>query len=220
MCGRFVQAYTWSELHEVLDILGPNRNLPARYNLAPTQAVDVILAQGEALELTLRRWGLVPGWWKKSLKEVPSTFNARAETLAEKPMFRTAFRRRRCIIPASGFYEWTQQATGKQPHYFSARSGLPLWMAGLWDEWTDPVSQDTLFSCSIIVTSANRFMRTFHDRMPVLLHGDDVRTWIFQGGGVDDLLRPAPEDLLQQWPVSRRVNAAARTDDAELIAPV
>jgi len=91
MCGRFTQTYTWAQVHEALNIIKPNRNLPARYALAPTMPMDVIVAKGDDLDLTMRRWGLVPGWWKKPLHDMPATFNARAETVSEKPMFRTAY---------------------------------------------------------------------------------------------------------------------------------
>lgn len=218
MCGRFTQHYTWREIHDLLNLTGPNLNLPARYNLAPTDPIDVVIARGDKLELSMRRWGLVPGWWKKSLKDMPSTFNARAETIAEKPMYRTGFRHKRCVIPASGFYEWKLEGKIKQPYYFSARSGSPLWMAGVWDDWTDPVSADTLFSCSIIVTEGNRFMQPYHERMPVLLTGDMVRSWIFDGG--TELLRPASNEMLQAWPVSTELNRVGKFDDAHLIEKI
>src|SRR4051794_31107934 len=107
MCGRFTQAYTWTEVHKFLSTFGAARNLRPRYNIAPTTMEDVIVDRGNGRELVPMRWGLVPFFWKKTLKEVPATFNASAETVHEKPMFRDAFKRRRCIIPASGFYEWT-----------------------------------------------------------------------------------------------------------------
>ena len=104
MCGRFTQRYTWSEVHAFLSVIGAAKNLRPRYNIAPTTMIDVVRQSEGGRELVSMRWGLVPVWWKKPLKEVPATFNARAETVAEKPMFRDAFKRRRCIIPASGFF--------------------------------------------------------------------------------------------------------------------
>ena len=125
MCGRFTQNYTWEEVYAFLTVLGTPRNLRPRYNIAPTTNVDVIRLDREGRrELVSMRWGLIPFFWKKSLKEEPATFNARAETVAEKPMFRESFRRRRCIIPASGFFEWTHEADGKQPHLFTAADGI------------------------------------------------------------------------------------------------
>ena len=107
MCGRFTQQLSWAELHRLADLIGQPRNLAPRYNISPTTPIEVIRVAGDGNELVPMRWGLVPYWWKKSLKEVPSTFNARAERVADGPMWRGAFKSRRCIIPASGFYEWT-----------------------------------------------------------------------------------------------------------------
>src|SRR5665811_2331962 len=112
------------------------------------------------------RWGLVPSWWKKMAKETPSTFNARAETVAEKPMFRSAFKRTRCLIPASGYYEWLNTPIGKQPYYYTARDGSPLTIAGLWDEWKDIETGEPLKSCTcLLYTSPSPRDRT-RSRMP------------------------------------------------------
>jgi putative SOS response-associated peptidase YedK len=163
------------------------------------------------------RWGLVPSWWKKKAKEAPATFNARAETVAEKPMFRDAFRRLRCLIPASGYYEWQNTPTGKQPYYYTARDGSPLTIAGLWDEWKDIETGEPLKSCTMIITNANELASKIHDRMPVLLQPKDFDGWLNGTAGIE-LLRPAPENYLQTWPVSRRVNSSrAPRDDPTLI---
>src|ERR1700710_207202 len=142
MCGRFTQHYTWAEVHAFLELFGPPRNLQPHYNTARTNSVDVTRLEREGRrELVTMRWGLVPFFWKKSLKELPATFNARAGTVAEKPMFRSAFKERRCIIPASGFYEWTGEKGAKQPHLFTAADGAPvLAFAGLWDRWRNPAT--------------------------------------------------------------------------------
>ena len=140
MCGRFTQHLSWAEIHRLADLIGQPRNLAPRFNIAPTTPIEVVRAGEAGNELIPMRWGLVPSWWKKSLSELPSTFNARAETVTEKPMFRAAFKARRCIIPTSGFYEWTGKAGAKTPHYFSAPSGEPLALAGLWERWRDPES--------------------------------------------------------------------------------
>lgn len=219
MCGRFTQAYTLQQVHDVLSIIRPNSNLQPRYNLAPTMTVDAVIATNGHHELVPMRWGLVPSWWKKSLRHVPATFNARAETVAEKPMFRAAFKRSRCIIPASGFYEWTKGPEGKQPHYITARDGSILAFAGLWEAWTDSETQKSVTTCTIIVTAANAFMSSIHDRMPVILDLQDIDPWL-DGHAGTELLRPAPEDTLQEWPVSRRVNAIGKADDASLIEPL
>jgi putative SOS response-associated peptidase YedK len=134
MCGRFTYRLTWREivaLYRLTAPATPARNLQARYNICPTTTIDTVIERDAQRELVPMRWGLVPFWWKKKAKETPATFNARAETVAEKPMFRAAFKRARCLIPASGYYEWHGTPTGKQPYYFSARDGSPLTIAGL-----------------------------------------------------------------------------------------
>ena len=162
--------------------------------------------------LVSMRWGLVPSWWKKGLRELPATFNARAETVAEKPMFRDAFRRRRCIIPASGYYEWRKAPSGRDPWYVSASGGGVLSFAGLWDSWSDPRTGERTRSCTIIVTAANALTGAVHDRMPVLLEPPDFAAWL-DGSAGTAVLRPAAEDRLRMWPVSRRVNRAGDGDD-------
>src|SRR5208282_2651350 len=169
MCGRFTQNYTWRELVELYRLTQPARNLRPRYNIAPTTTIDVVKSGNAGPELVPMRWGLIPGWWKKTAKEVPSTFNARAETVAEKPMFRSAFKRTRCIVPASGYYEWQTIGKAKQPYFISAANGAVLSIAGLWDEWRDPETKEPVLTATLIVTAANDFTRPVHDRMPVLL---------------------------------------------------
>src|SRR5450755_3271449 len=214
MCGRFTQNYTWEEVHAFLNVFGTPRNLRPRYNVAPTTNVDVIRLDREGRrDLVSMRWSLVPYFCKKSLKEVPTTFNARAETIAEKPMFRDSFKRRRCIIPASGFFEWTGEKADKQPHLFTAADGAPiLAFAGLWDKWHDPVSGEDVLSCTIIVSDASAWMAPYHDRMPVLLAAQDLDTWLNGALGAD-ALRPAAESALREWPVSKRMNRTGEGDD-------
>jgi putative SOS response-associated peptidase YedK len=144
MCRRFTQKYTWRELVELYRLTQPARNLEPRYNVAPTTIIDAVRVRDGSRELAPIRWGLVPSWWKKSLNEVPATFNARGDTVAEKPMFRSAFKRTRCIIPASGHYEWRTVNGAKQPFYFSASDAGVLSIAGLWDEWKEIASGEPL----------------------------------------------------------------------------
>jgi putative SOS response-associated peptidase YedK len=221
MCGRFTQNYTWEEVHEFLSVFGEPRNLQPRYNIAPTTTVDVIRRGEHGRELAPMRWWLIPGWWKKSMREVPSTFNARAETVATSPMFRDDFKSRRGIIPASGFYEWTGAKGQKQPHLFTAADGAPiLAFAGLWDRWRDPASGDEILSCTIIVTGASAWMQRYHDRMPVLLAAKDFDAWL-DGTPGPDALGPAHESALREWLVSPRLNrTGAGDDDPTLIAPI
>ena len=219
MCGRFTQHLSWAEIRRLADLVGQPRNLAPRYNLAPTDMIEVIRAGRAGFELTPMRWGLIPYWWKKPLQELPSTFNARAETLGERPMFKAAFKSRRCIVPASGFYEWTSEKGRKIPHYFSSTDGLPLALAGLWEQWRDPNGQEVL-SVTIVVGATNGWMSRFHDRMPVSLSWSDAKKWL-AGENAATLLGPAPEDALREWTVSTRVNrSGVGDDDPTLIAAV
>jgi putative SOS response-associated peptidase YedK len=168
------------------------------------------------------RWGLIPAWWSKPLKELRlATFNARAETVAEKPFFRGPFKSKRCLIPVSGYYEWQDAPGGKQPWYFTAADGSPaLTIAGLWDEWRDKASGETLKSCTMIITEPNKFVAGVHDRMPVLLAVKDCEPWLNAKAG-KEVLHPAAEEMLKKWSVSKRVNSSrAPDDDPTLIDPV
>ncbi len=202
MCGRPTYKLTWEEIVALyrLTLDQPARNTQARYNVCPTTTIDTIVGQNNKLQLVPMRWGLVPFWWSKPLKELKlATFNARAETVAEKPFFREAFKRNRCLIPVSGYYEWQDTPSGKQPWYFTARNGSPaLTIAGLWDEWRDKANGETL--------------KSLHDRMPVLLTEQEFEPWLGGTTGLE-LLKPAPDDLLQRWPVSKRVNSSRAPDD-------
>lgn len=220
MCGRFTQAYSWAEIHAFLSLTGPARNLRPRYNIAPTTPIDVVRAGAQGRELVSMRWGLIPSWWKKPLAELPSTFNARAESAADKPMWRGAFRSRRCIIPASGYYEWTGAPGHKTPHYFSSPDDKPLALAGLWDSWRDPASGETILSATIIVGPANEWMARYHDRAPIMIEPNDFDAW-FRGRGPASLLHPPRNNSLQEWIVSPRVNrSGVGDDDPMLIEPI
>ena len=164
MCGRFTNRLTWREivaLYRLSVPAAPERNLPARYNICPTDTIDAVIEREGRRKLVPMRWGLVPWWWKKKAKEAPATFNARAETVAEKPMFRDAFKRNRCLIPASGYYEWLATPTGKQPYYYTARDGLALTFAGLWDEWKD---RETGHRVAVVHDGCHQCQRTFRLR--------------------------------------------------------
>lgn len=213
MCGRFTQKFTWHEIRDLYELVGDARNLQTHYNIAPTDTVEVVRPAAEgATELVPMRWGLVPYWWKKPLKQVPATFNARAETVASTPMFRDAFKRHRCIVPASGYYEWLKRPDGKQPYFISAADGGVLSFAGLWDRWKNPETDELVASCTIIVTDANALTRGIHNRMLVVLDDANVRPWL-NGTGGTELLLPAGEARLRTWPVSRRVNKTGTGDD-------
>ena len=214
MCGRFTQHYTWGQVYEFLNLLGPPRNVQPRYNIAPTTDIDVVRLDAEGgRELVRMRWGLVPFFWGKSLKEMPATFNARAETVDQKPMFRDAFKRRRCIVPASGFYEWTGEKGEKVPHLFTAADGSPvLAFAGLWDRWHNSATGENMLSATIVVSGASDWMQVYHDRMPVLLTPDLFNGWL-NGSAGTEALRPAAEAALREWVVTTRLNRTGQGDD-------
>jgi putative SOS response-associated peptidase YedK len=157
MCGRFTERYTWDEIQDLYDLTGAARNLQPHYNIAPTDPVDVVKhSTGGQVELVSMRWGLVPWWWKKPLKQLPASFNARAETVADKPMVRGAFARHRCIIPASGYYEWLKRPDGRQPYFISAADGGVLSFAGLYDRWKNPETGEPMTSCRSLLQTSTR----------------------------------------------------------------
>jgi putative SOS response-associated peptidase YedK len=219
MCGRFTQMMTWEELHSLYSIHDDAlSNLEPRTNISPTDPALVVRRDDrEHATLERMRWWLVPFFWKKTLREVPPTFNARFETVATTAMFRDAFERRRCIVPASGFYEWTGEKRARLPWYITATDGLPLSFAGLWDRWTNPETGAEIRSCTIITTNANRFMAQMHHRMPVILDAAGVETWLSNPD--ESLLRPAPEGALQAWRVDPKVNSN-RYQEADAIVPI
>lgn len=224
MCGRFGLLNTWTEIFEAYTLVSAPLNLQPRFNIAPTQPVFAITAsnEGGGNIATHFQWGLVPSWAKDPAIGV-KMINARAETVAEKPAFRAAFRRRRCLIPASGFYEWQKQAAGpKQPFWIAAADGGLLTFAGLWETWLSPDGSE-LQTCTIITTDANDQLAPIHHRMPVILAPDDFATWLDVRDETDTeaagaLLRPAPDEITAAQPVSTRVNNV-RNDDARLIEP-
>ncbi len=222
MCGRFTYNLTWPEIVRLyrLPLDAPARNTQPRYNICPATQIDTVIGRG-ARALVPMRWGIIPSWWCKPLKDMKlATFNARVETIREKPMFRRGFQRTRCLIPASGYYEWHHTSDGKQPYYFTRSDGAPMTIAGLWDEWRDREAGETIRSCAMIITKANQFVGELHDRMPVILEPDQLEAWLTGAAGLE-MLKPAGNDVLRCWPVSRRVNSSrAPDDDTSLIDAV
>ena len=203
-------------------------DFPPRYNIAPSQPVPIVIRDGGQRRFMLVRWGLVPSW----AKEMPQSLliNARAETIAEKPSFRGAFRHRRALMPADGFYEWKAGGrengkTGpKQPYFIRRRDGAPFAMAALWENWMDAHGSE-LDTCAIVTTEANETLAPFHHRMPVILDEKDWTLWLDPAATEKELralLRPAPDDLLEAIPVSTRINSPANDDPSliERAAPV
>jgi putative SOS response-associated peptidase YedK len=223
MCGRYTRDYTWEQIYKMYMLIqqSPPSNMPPNFNVCPTQLVDVITGTAQGRSLSQMRWGLVPAWWQKAIKDIKlTTFNARAETVTTKPFFRWAWRRNRCLLPASGYYEWQTIGKEKQPWYFTRRDGEVVTTAGLWDEWTDRDTGEILRSCTMIITEPNNFVAEVHDRMPVILEPSQFDAWLSGEAGTE-MLRPANDDVLQRVPVSKRINSSRTNgDDPSLTAPV
>jgi putative SOS response-associated peptidase YedK len=220
MCGRFTRNYTWAQIHAMYSLTSVPSNVRPSFNVCPTDIVDAAVRADDKRILLPMRWGLIPGWWKKPLKEMRvATFNARSDTIATKPMFRDAFQRRRCLMPASGYYEWvTAPNKSKHPFYFTRADGEPMTIAAIQDGWLSP-DGEMIRSCAMVIGEPSKFVSEVHDRMPVILEPKDFEQW--ERGDVKDaaaLMKPAGEDVLQKWPVSQRVNSSkADKDDATLI---
>lgn len=215
MCGRFA-FYSPSEATAALFGVDGSIAVEPRYNIAPTQFIAAVREDEEQnRELVMLRWGLVP-FWAKDPAIGNRMINARAETVAERPSYRAAFQHRRCLVLADGFYEWRKEGNTKTPYFISLASGKPFGLAGLWENWTDKNSGESIQSTTLITTAANDFMATLHHRMPVILQADTANEWL--SGSGDFLERSAASSpALQAWPVDRRVNNA-RNSGAELIA--
>ena len=207
MCGRFTLSQSINAIASAFNIaqIPP---LEPRYNIAPTQLIPSILsALGGEKQLQMLRWGLIPSW-AKDAKISAKLINARAETVSEKPSFKAAFKRRRCLIIADGFYEWQRQENKKQPYYFRLQNLQLFAFAGLWEQWKSP-DEDIISSCTILTTEANDLLRPIHDRMPVILESKDYELWLdseAQQPQLQQLLRPYQADLMTSYSVSTKVN--------------
>jgi putative SOS response-associated peptidase YedK len=214
VCGRFA-FYSPSEATAALFGVDGALAVEPRYNIAPTQFVAAIREDSnKQRELTMLRWGLVP-FWAKDPAIGNRMINARAETVAEKPSYRAAFKHRRCVVLADGFYEWHRDGDVKIPHFISLLSGEPFGLAALWESWTDKDSGESLNTTTLITTAANEFMQPLHHRMPVILNPDTANDWM---SGSNEYLPEAAHrtPALRAWPVDRRVNNA-RNQGEELI---
>ena len=214
MCGRFA-FYSPSEAAAALFGVNTTIGLEPRFNIAPTQDIAAIRdGEDNERELVMLRWGLIPSWAKD-----PSIgnrmINARAETVAEKPSFRVAYSRQRCVVLADGFYEWRREGDVKTPYFISLASGKPFALGGIWENWYDKESDEAIQSTALITTDANDFMRPLHHRMPMILEGEAANDWL---GGDKNMLESASANSppLRAWPVDRRVNNA-RNQGEELI---
>lgn len=220
MCGRYTLTASPEAIRNFFRY-AEQPNFPPRYNIAPTQPIAVVRLINRQRQFALMRWGLLPSWVKDP-KAFSLIVNARGEGVLDKPAFRAAMKRRRCLIPADGFYEWKAGGSRKQPYYIHAKSGEPLAFAGLWETWTGPNGEE-LDTVAIVTTDANRTVGPLHDRMPVIVPPEAFDLWL-DSDNVDattaaSLIMPAPDSLLEVWPVSTDVNRVAN-DNAHLIEQV
>jgi putative SOS response-associated peptidase YedK len=219
MCGRFTLRTSANLVAETFGLFEGLGELPPRYNIAPTQTVLAIRRTDASPAFCRLRWGLVP-FWADDLKIGNRLLNARADSVADKPAFRAAFVRRRCLIPADGFYEWTAVGKRKQPFHFQMRGGQPFAFAGLWERWGK--DESAVESCTIITTDANGTVRPIHDRMPVILPARDHARWldpaVADKSVLLEMLRPYPESEMTARAVSERVNSP-KNEGPECLEP-
>jgi putative SOS response-associated peptidase YedK len=220
MCGRFTLHTPASVILQAFDVASDNVELVPRYNITPSQDVPVVRAGDDGRELAMARWGLVPGW-SKDARPKYSTINARVESVAEKPTYRAAFRHKRCLIPADGFYEWQKRGDRKIPHYIRMQDESVFAFAGLWEHWQG--EQEVFDSCAIITLPANGVMTTIHTRMPAIIAAHDYDAWL--DTGITDKTDIMPQLVstmsgqLQAYAVSSYVNSPKNTD-ARCIEPL
>lgn len=206
MCGRFAQKSSAKKIAKKFKVeeLPP---LAERYNVAPSQSVLAVREASGGREASFLKWGLVPRW-AKDAGIGNRLINARSETVTEKPSFREAFARRRCLIPADGFYEWSRRGDGKRPYYFQMKDGEPFAIAGLWERWES--EGGPLETCTLLTTGANELLSPYHDRMPVIVRPEDYDLWLdvgVKGAGLLNLLRPYPHEGMGAYAVSPMVNS-------------
>jgi putative SOS response-associated peptidase YedK len=219
MCGRYLLISNPEAIRLLAKYL-EQPNFPPRYNVAPTQPIPIVRLQDGKRQFVLMRWGLLPAWVKD-----PKTFtllvNGRGESVLEKPAFKNAMKRRRCLIPADGFYEWKEEGKLKRPFVVRPRDGQPVMFAGLWETWTGPNGEE-LDTAAIVTTEANKTLYPIHHRMPVIVEEKDFDAWLdcanVSANEAAALLKPAPEDLMQAYEISPAVNRVAN-DGPEVLEP-
>lgn len=222
MCGRYVLTSKLEELKQKYGAVPDGTfTFEPVYNVAPSFDMPVVLEKDRQRRIRLHRWGLIPHWARDE-KMSYSMINARSETLAKKPAFRDAYKKRRCVVPANGFYEWKGESGNKQPYYITRTDGELMPFAGLYEEWTSEEGK-TVDSFTIVTTDANRTIEPLHDRMPAILAGEEeIRSWLNPDEQnpdlLGDLLRPYPDDAVQFYAVSKAVNNP-RNQGEELIEP-
>ena len=221
MCGRYALTAVPEAIRRTFGYID-QPNFPARYNIAPTQPIGLVIRAEGQRRFLLVRWGFIPGWVKDP-RDFSLLINARAETAAEKPAFRAAMRHRRALVPASGFYEWRKTPDGgKQPYWIRPRDGAPVAFAGLWETWASADGSE-IDTGAILTVPANRTLAPIHDRMPAVVHPSEFERWLdtvaTDARAATAMLRPAAEDFFEAVPVSTRVNAV-RNDDEGLQVPL
>jgi putative SOS response-associated peptidase YedK len=220
MCGRFVITSSPESIRRFL-AYEDQPNFPPRYNVAPTQPVPIVRLEAGRRRFVLMRWGLIPSWVKDP-REFALLINARIEGLTDKPSFRAAVKRRRCLVPADGFYEWQKAGKAKRPFFIRPRAGGPVAFAGLWETWADRDGGE-VDTMAIVTSAANKTLAPIHDRMPVIISPEHFDAWLdaekVEAKIAIALLGPAPDDLLVAEEISTRVNNV-RNDGPELIAPL
>ena len=221
MCGRFTQAMSWKRLHSLYQM--PQQatplNLRAHYNGSPTQSFAIVRLDESGRTIVKHRWGLVPSW-AKDPKMGTRLINARAETVHVRPAFRAAFRQRRCLVPADGWFEWRKEAGAKRPWFITGTNREPVSFAGLWERWEK--GEEPVETFTILTTAAAPGVIAIHDRQPSIIEADDFDEWLDPGTGTERLLalaRPAYEGPFDCWPVSKRVNYP-RNDTPDLLLPL
>ena len=204
MCGRFVMKDSQKKVMSDFQIQHSEVLLEPRYNISPSQDIPVIVQQDGIRKLENRQWGLIP-FWSKTPK---SMINARSETASEKPAFRQAFKKRRCLIPASGFFEWAKEDGGKQPYFIFLKDKSSMAFAGLWEEWSAPDGK-IVKTCAILTVEANSFLKFIHHRMPVILKPENGMNWLDLDrteSSLKNLLIPIDSEYMEAWKVTRQVN--------------
>ncbi|MCS6807350.1 MAG: SOS response-associated peptidase [Bacteroidota bacterium] len=236
MCGRYTMFAKPSDVQQrfraTMSAEVERKLSTPRYNIAPTQEVPIITSREYGRTVEIARWGLIPSW-SRDASLAYKLINARAETLHEKPSFKDAFRKRRCLVVANGFYEWknlsdhtstllSHPPPKKQPIYVQLKGGGLFGMAGLWEEWNNPATGDVVTTCTIITTQPNELIATVHHRMAVVLTPEGEDVWLHQHESLEslrNLLKPLPSEVFEMYPVSTRVNAI-NADDASMIEPI
>ena len=222
MCGRFSQQRPASELAEIFAAEPLAEDPGPRFNVAPTDDALVVVQRGDRRAITAYRWGLIPHW-AEAANVGSRMFNARAESLTSSPAFRDAFRRKRCLVPVDGFYEWHREGTRRQPFAIARADARPLALAGLWSGWRDPAADRVVRTFTIITTLPNDQLAALHDRMPVVVPEEAWSRWLDPGfhdpAELNGLFEPSDEVALRIWPVSPLVNNV-RNDGPELFEPI